>query len=181
MASEGPLSPGTVVGNVDSPPPGDVNWTNPGNAAASDNSYATVDVKNADSDSSYLQATNFGFAIPTGATIDGIVVEIERSKSGSGTIRDSDVMLVQAGSIGGTDKAATATNWPSSDAYATYGSSSDLWGRTWTAAQINASNFGVAIYVGEQDNILTTARIDHIRITVYYTPSPFIPKTTFML
>lgn len=34
--------------------------------------------------SQYLHATNYGFAIPTGATIDGIVVEIECYADGSG-------------------------------------------------------------------------------------------------
>ena len=34
--------------------------------------------------SHYLKATNFGFSIPSGATIDGIVVEIERSTDWAG-------------------------------------------------------------------------------------------------
>lgn len=79
--------------------------------------------------------------------------------------KDSRVRIVNGETIGTEDK-ASASNWPQSDAYATYGSNTDLWGETWTVAQINSSGFGVvlsAIGVGSG-----TAFVDHIRITVYY-------------
>ena len=72
------MSPGTVV---DSDATGTVAWTNPMNATTSDNVYATISCPTGISH--YLKATNFGFSIPTGATINGIVVEIERKQSGS--------------------------------------------------------------------------------------------------
>ena len=51
-------------------------WGAPGNALANDNSYATVTVNNATSN--YLQTSNYGFNIPSGATINGIQVTIGR-------------------------------------------------------------------------------------------------------
>ena len=60
-------------------------------------------------------------------------------------VKDLEVKLVQGGTIGGDNKADTGTNWTGSDTVITYGTSSDLWGRTWTAAQVKASDFGAVI------------------------------------
>ena len=93
---------------------------------------------------------------------------------------------------------------PTSSSYIVFGSSTDLWGTTWTPADINNSNFGFSIEVGTDykltddlqgtnfgfsipagatiNGILveskgyqvistaSTAYIDNVRITVYYTP-----------
>lgn len=61
----------------------------------------------------------------------------------TGGIYESVKIVKSDGSIGTTDKANN--NWTSSDAYTSYGSSSDLWGETWTREDINSSNFGVVI------------------------------------
>ena len=77
---------------------------------------------------------------------------------------DYSVKLVKGGTIGGSDL-ANSTAWPATDAYASYGGSSSLWGRTWTEADINSSSFGAAIATRVQNGI---ARVDHMRITVWY-------------
>ena len=46
-----------------------------------------------------------------------------------------------------------------------YGGTSALWGETWTAADINASNFGVALSVTDSAD---AALVDHMTIKVYY-------------
>lgn len=117
----------------------------------------------------YLKATNFGFAIPVGATINGIEVQIEK-KSTLGTITDSSVKIVKAdGSIGSTNK-ALGTTWPTSDTTFSYGGSQDLWGETWAYTDINDSDFGVVLSVslpmGE------TASVDYVKIIVNYTTAP---------
>jgi hypothetical protein len=113
----------------------------------------------------YLKATNFGFTIPGGSTIEGIVVEIEHKESGSTVAKDNRVRIVKGGTIGSTDK-ASASEWPTSDAYASYGRFDDLWGETWSSTDINATDFGVALSaIGLGAG---TASVDHIRITVYY-------------
>lgn len=163
MASSGPLSPGTLA---DDSGVGTQTWNNTGNAGASDDSYADVSLLFGQT-SHYLKATNFGFAIPSGATIDGIVVAIEKSATVGSSVVDSQVRIVKGGTIGATDK-ASGTNWPTTDAYSTYGSSSDLWGETWTHTDINASTFGAALSAAWVANT-PTANVDHIRITVHYT------------
>lgn len=179
MASEGPRSGGTFESVDDGS--GRAVWGSPGNAASSDDTRSTTGFSIAGT--RYHRSTNFGFAIPSGATIDGIVVEIEKSQQfGSGNAQDEDVYIVKGGSPVGDDNAA-AGNWPSSDAYTTYGGASDLWGTTWSDTDINASTFGVqirALATGFVD-----ARIDHVRITVYYTEGggggaarPFLRRRT---
>lgn len=154
-----------------------VAWSSPGNASSSDNSRASATLTDSSGVSQNLQATNFSFSIPAGATIDGILVEIEKSELGSDpalNINDSSVQIIKGGTAGGTDKADGA-NWATSDAYTSYGGASDKWGHSWTRDDINASNFGVQISANVQCDACPsppyseTARIDHIRITVYYT------------
>jgi hypothetical protein len=166
--SQGPRSPGTtanvaIAGSSQS-------WTNTGNIVSSNNVYATTGnlVSNGDY-TDYLRATNFGFSIPVPATIVGIVVEVERNDVTNQRISDFRVRIVKGGTIGTTDK-ATTTTWPSTDAYATYGSSTDLWGLTWADTDINATGFGVAIAANRKSGgpETTAPSIDHIRITVYY-------------
>ncbi len=53
-----------------------------------------------------------------------------------------------------------------------YGDPSDLWGTTWTAAEINSINFGVLVRVGDAAAASNVA--DACRITVYY-ELPVVP------
>lgn len=168
-SNSGALSAGT---GADDASAGFDTWSNPSNITASDNSYATVS-NGAGSTSHYLKGTNFGFSIPDGATIDGILVEIERSiltTAGAKSVTDSAIRIVKAdGSIGTTNKSAGAT-WTTTDTYASYGGSSDLWGETWTAQNINDVDFGAVLAVVTAADVGTaTAQVDHMRITVYYT------------
>lgn len=166
--SSGPRSGGTFA---DDSTVGSVAWTNPGNAAASDNARASATF--ADAITHYLKATNFGFSIPS-STVKGIKVEIERSFT-SLAPSDYSVKIVKGGVISGSER-ALAGGWPAADTYATYGGSTDLWGLNWASSDINASTFGVV--VAAQGLGLPTfqrnALVDHIRVTVYY-DEPAVP------
>jgi len=159
-------SPGTMEDDATN---GTVAWTNPDDAKVSDSNYAYVSIGT----SHYLKATNFGFAIPAGATITGILAEIQKFPAGNNyDVKDSEVKIIKSdGTIGTTNRANTTTKWPAGLAYYSYGSSSDLWGENWTVADINDIDFGIAIsaIVGAGGGGQQYARIDHIRITVYYT------------
>lgn len=168
---QGPKSAGTVV---DDAAVGTVSWVNPANATASDNVYATATAPSTSLESThYLKATNFGFNIPTNATINGINVEIERRKETFFQCVDNEIKIVKSdGSIGTTNKSAGAS-WSSSDTYDSFGGATDLWGESWTASDINDTDFGVVISPQIRMNPDgNPASVDHIRITVYYTPPP---------
>jgi len=172
MASQGPNNPGTVVNLATV---GTVYWSNPTYAQASDNYDASATSSSGTVPTTvYLKATNFGFSIPSGVTINGIKVEIEKQCSQQDAMRhtsDSEVKIVDHyGNIGTTNKKSGAY-WPSTDTPVSYGGATDLWGKSWTPANINDADFGMvisALLVNLDGSV--TANIDHIKITVYYTP-----------
>ena len=148
---------------------GTLAWTNPGNIAGAGTAGMSV---SASTTTNYLQGIGFGFAIPSNSIINGITVTINRSTSGSTSplLRDNQVSLVKGGSIQATNKAVTGTNWSGTLADATYGGATDLWGTTWTAADINASNFGIVLSaINSNTGSARTAAVDYMRITVTYT------------
>jgi cysteine-rich repeat protein len=157
-AMVGPNPPGTVVSDASF---GTSAWTNPMNAIASDDMYTVTSPGG--SPTQYLKATDFAFALPGAATVNGITVAIERH-SAAGLIHDARVRIVKGGVIGATDR-ALGGNWPTSDAIATYGGASDLWGETWTPADVNGAGFGVALSVA--DNV-DAAGVDQITVTISY-------------
>lgn len=180
MTTAGPNNPGTIADNGG----GDYSWSNPGNAATSNNSYAVCDGI-ADGGSSALtnrlRATGFGFAIPADATILGVLVEFEWKaslQSDSGTsvdCTDEEVKIVKAGTATGTNKAA-GTGITTVDTYFAYGGETDLWGTTLTPADVNASNFGFQWRGSFNEDNNSRISVDHIRMIVYYSlPSVACP------
>lgn len=151
-------SPGTLANDASYGTP---TWTNPSNAAASDNAYATVSL--AMNNSQYLKCTNFGFTIPTTSVILGITVSIERKSTGP--VTDSRVRLVRAGTVEATDK-ATGTAWPGTDTSVDYGGAADLWSASWTGTDIRDSGFGVVLSCTSSS--AASASVDAIGITVTY-------------
>jgi hypothetical protein len=77
---------------------------------------------------------------------------------------DNIVSLVQGGTVTGNNYALTTTDWPTADAYTSYGGATDLWGTAWALADVNAANFGAALSAIVQNG---TARVDHFRMTVW--------------
>jgi len=156
--SEGPNTPGSATNDASF---GSTAWINPGNALSSNDVYAQGTP--AGSPTQYLKVSNFGFSIPGPAQIVGIEARIERRSLG-GMIVDSRVRIVKGGVVGSTERAAGGT-WPTVDTVATYGSSSDLWGETWTPSDINANDFGLALSVFDSADL---ALVDVITLQVYY-------------
>jgi hypothetical protein len=159
----GPSGPGNVTSNNANA--GTVIWNNAINALLSDNVYAVT----APSGSSYtyrLVSDNFAFSIPAINTIDGIEVRVEWLTSAAGPA-DQEMRLNKAGVFSGTNK-AVGTAIPTVESVTTYGSPTDLWGNTWTPADINAATFGAGLAVQFFSNPTKTVSIDQITITVYH-------------
>lgn len=162
MSSAGPLLP---TAGSDDAAVGTLTWVNPTRITASDNSRSTCV---AAGQTHYLKGLDFDFAIPAGATIDGILVEIERCSALADDCTDAVVKLVKGGSVVGDNKAA-AGFWPAAaDAVAAYGGAADKWGTTWAVADINAADFGVVLSVTNAD-AGARAQVDAYTITVTYT------------
>lgn len=190
MASQGPLYPG-FANDLLVAPEDDNEWSFPANAALDDGSEAQITASTYDSPdiSERLYVRQFAFNIPSNATIDGVVVEIERRSIIANSGKDYRVQLINGTSptdafLIGTNKAVPATIWPTTATIATYGGANDTWGATLTPAIINTNNFGVTL--SAQANIANAdIGVDFIRVTVYYTepltatPGPIEESTVY--
>jgi hypothetical protein len=151
-------------------------WTNPGNVISDNNSNASFTGSTSGNVTSQtLNATGYGFTIPANAVISGIQCTIGRSRSGgiSGEAKDNSVRLIKAGSAVGDNKGFTSTNWGTSESAINYGGTADMWNATWTPAEVNASNFGVAFAADITQGFIVarTANVDYINLSVtYYIP-----------
>ena len=128
---------------------GSLAWTNPNDITTSGSPYALAsDIPSGGGITNYLMATGYNFDIPAEATINGIMVTVNRESSGNAIpyVRDNIVRLIRGGSIVGSNRAKTTTDWPTTMGTIDYGNIIDTWGLTGlTAADINSSNFGVAL------------------------------------
>ncbi|MBK6541575.1 MAG: T9SS type A sorting domain-containing protein [Flavobacteriales bacterium] len=156
------------------------NFTNPAVAIGGTNTYTI--------NSGYTEGTDIYFANASMPTSGGCLQTAHKSIATAGTEQpsctfagdvnrhamlaftlqrprevDQLVHLLKAGSLVGNNL-ASGTPWPTSDATATYGGPTELWGQTWYLADINANNFGVALSALVQNG---TARVDHVTITVF--------------
>lgn len=175
MASSGPNGTGAGANDASA---GTLAWSNPGNITVSDAVYAVAQTAGTQPlTSQILKATNFGFSIPAGAQILGVVDEIQRRATSLGVVKDASIKLIISGTIAGTDRANTGVGWPTTEAFATYGSSSDTAGLTITPAQINDATSGVAIQV-TISQVSVGAAVDYVRRTVYYALPRTISSTT---
>lgn len=173
--TQGPLNPASFANNNTTCPFAYTSVAHiapAGNVATSNNVYASASHCDCcDTQTSCLEARNYGFTIPGSATITGIRVEVERRRSAGagGYIEDNGVMILKGGAYTGPNRANYGLNWPTTDAFVSYGGAGDLWGTTWTPADINAAGFGVAIAsISYTCGSAMTSFVDHIRITVFY-------------
>lgn len=180
-SGNGSLGPNNCGAGADVSSVGSIAWTNPNNiASAGQSATATLGTFV----SHYLQATNFGFAVPPSATILGISASITKSNSAASSVADSSVKIVKAGTATGTDH-ASATAWSTVATAQAYGGSNDLWGVTWLPSDINNSGFGIAISAKSLGVGSTNCAVyAFVAITVFYsvsngTPSDFLQLTSY--
>ncbi len=151
---------------------GGQNWTNAANAVSVGGGFSSSQTDGVATD--YLQCTGFGFAIPAGAVINGITVNITRQsdRTSNGGSRDFAMRLVKAGVIGTTDR-ATTTQYTTAFVTEPHGGAVDLWGDTWTAADINSNTFGTAFRAIKPSNNGPShvIDVDSIQIVVDYNTS----------
>lgn len=138
-------------------------WTNIGNLGATDGAVASATISGGGQDSNILKATNFNFAIPTNAKINGIQVKVVRNGTAA---MDRKVQLIKAGSYFGYPHGKTSF-WSGSTENVYYGGHNDTWGKNWTAADINDSAFGFAYQVANTSGG-GSASVDSISVQVFY-------------
>src|SRR5260370_6762237 len=145
-------------------------WINPANVNSTV-SFATASVPGSQA-TQFDQASQFGFALTGTTTIIGIQVSVvaERSVSDPSVTIIVEIMKlgVQTGNI------KTANNITSSPVTYTFGGTSDLWGTTWTANDINQSTFGVGIRMTNDAATSPIFSIRNVQITVFGIGGPSV-------
>jgi hypothetical protein len=158
MADTGVKSPGTAANKEE----GGLNWVNPNNIKVSDTNYATLTLVGQYGND--LVGSNFGFSVPVGATILGILLEAQ-CKCNSGSY-NYQFIISNASLTTVATKNATITT---TEGYVSLGGSNDLWGKTWTVSDINNIGF-LAGLTTDGVTQTRTYSVNHLRVTVFYTP-----------
>lgn len=168
MASSGPLLMGSVTLQNDGP----IDFVNESNALVNDDTTMDSVAGMADSDiTERAHFLNASHSIPSGATIDGIVVSVRfkgTEDSGSGTDISISAQLIKGGTRTG-DVKGTAAYSDNTLRSVDIGGAADKWSVTLTDTDIG-STFGVAIQANASGSSKTTfAHIAWVKMTVYYT------------
>ncbi len=159
--------------------------TNPTNAFVGDGTFATDSNSGANSNSDCSNSgtgvdrhifNNYGLTIPAGAAVNGIEVRQDLKVS---SLADSPFTCVQLSWDGGiTWTSVKQKSLTSTDLTPYYfGSSTDTWGRSWSASDFSNANFRVRLANGDTDNSHSTTdfSLDWIPVRVYYTQDTTAP------
>ena len=134
-------------------------WTETGNILLDNGTFTTATpVSPLTTDN--LQITQFNFTIPSSVTFNGISVSVQ-GYSPSATLY---VQLMKAGVPVGT---VHSVQLPTSNTFVTVGGANDLWSESWLYSDIDATNFGVQLYVVSA--FPATVALSACQITVYST------------
>ena len=152
---------------------GNVAWSNPDRITADDASNAAANVSTIGWATQILVSGSHNLAsIPDTATIDGIIVRVQRLKQSTISVTaDHTVALTKNGTTFPGGNRAKSADWETTATNIDYGDPGDLWGLSWTPAEIKASTFGVGF---KSRSVSGTAgannhRVDAVWIDVYYT------------
>jgi len=141
-------------------------WPKPKDALAP--TYLTQSLVSlaASASSQALAVTKCGFAIPTGATIKGIEIAFSAGQVAGTAFGFMQLTggLLKAGVASGTTKSLIA----GAGEPLVWGGPSDLWGTTWTPAQINAATFGGFVYFTNTGAQAHEGKYSLQTIRVYY-------------
>lgn len=164
----GTVTTPTAGTSVNNNAAGAVAWSSPNNAIGGSNTYTTSALTATNTTTQYLDLKGFSFTLPAGAIISGITANIEKSNNvASSSVSDLRVQLLNNGVAVGDNRALPSLNWPAADEVISYGSSTDLWGTTFTLADINGGKLGIRIQAQRLSGS-PTARIDNVTLSVSY-------------
>jgi len=153
--SEGPKSPTASANDA---------WTNSANMNAQDGAQATANYNQS------VDKITFGFSAVTG-TVNGVLVEMDEHKTGT----RSNTLVVNLLNVGTCASKTLTMDTTDDSTYDPLGGSADTWSCTaLTPANVNSSSFGVTLNAnksGGANPLNGTYNVDHVRVTVTYTPA----------
>lgn len=142
-----------------------IEWTSPTDATLADDVPAQTVIETGQ-ESNLLIFTDFNFAIPTDATLEGIVVTLRCSAQPLGAGEAFTVFLVLDGVQVGVKSAAPATDTLDDQAF---GAVDDLWSSSLTTSDVNTAGFGCQVKAGIVDITAGALfQVDDVTMTVTY-------------
>ena len=170
MSSTGFILCGTGENDVPADAAKTADWSSPGNIAVAGTSVATMNTFGADQVVPFIRASNFGFNIPSGATIDGVEVRIVYGASVPANYPVEDLHLAWGVSAANLSVDNNATGLAGNDTTIDYGGVSDTWGSSLTTGIINSSDFGMVVQFDRVGTTFSRAmRIEEVLMNVHYT------------
>lgn len=150
-------------------------WSSLSNIGADDGSPATCAIGDPGKAPARATVSDFGFSVPSGATIDSITVEFKRKSTYLHSLSDctSTMFLTKTASDNsgfGEPSGPSGQVYPAAFTVQTEWAAQLLWASTWSAAEINSSDFGVIIAgsFGSGSADTETLAIDYIAVTVLW-------------
>ena len=139
-------------------------WGSGANAYADDSANATASTGNIQT---YY---DYGFSLPYNSIILGLISRIDAWWDGGGAVPRTPTASVELSWDGDSSYTTTGNvtpTLPTSQTTYNFGSSSDLWGRSfWSVDELNNTNFRTRITASGTAS--KTRRLDWIPVTVYY-------------
>jgi hypothetical protein len=143
-----------------------------GNGFEVDPTYAydddTSHAQNVDGAGDQHRYYSYGISIPSGCSVKGIEVRLDWWLDSTDGTNSMSVELWWNGGTSWT-AAKTDTEDTTSEHTATLGSSTDTWGRNWTAEDLSDANFRVRLTSNSSDS-LRDFYLDWVPVKVYYGP-----------
>src|SRR3990167_1075148 len=152
---------------------GDTAWASVGNALASDDAYATVSLGSAET-SDWIQVSSIGLAIPAGALIVDVRAIVEGNSGSNASSLHAQIIKA------GTQQGEISTNVysESSDTVTTASFTTENGGLSLSPADVNATDFGMAVRMQSDPGTTGTRSIDQITVQVIYTTSVTVSAST---
>jgi hypothetical protein len=148
-------------------------WTNPTNIGSSNDARATASIVTTGikTTTSGLLADNLGFAIASTNSIQGIYVLVEAQADAGAYFQ---VQLRKGGVAVGNLVDMVGFGVTDTEVFA--GSSTDLWGTSWSPSDINAADFGIVVNGKVPTGPVGTfnVAVDYIAVYVFYGASASI-------
>lgn len=157
----GPSLPGTGIASG-----GGIAWVSPNNITSTNTaSVASAALTVSTFSSNQLLATNFGFAVSTASTIQGIQLTVVANNSLSANAGAIVVVLLKGGVPVG---ASGLQNLPTALSTLTFGGPTYLWGSTWAPADVNAVSFGFRVIAISNNHLQpVTVNVDNGQLSIY--------------
>jgi hypothetical protein len=146
----------------------EVGWSSVNKALAEDGAVATTTLLSDQRSSGSLVLNDFAAAVPPGAAISGVTLDVKRSATAADQLQDTALFLRLGAAVIGSNRASAAF-WPIARTATSYGGPSDRWSAPLTANDVNSGKLGAELTVAHASGTGAAApEVDSAVMTVHY-------------